>query len=511
MTILLTCGLQRTWCEFVQDRLSSMGIQDPIEAAKTAFTPHMLTKKMCAAHKLSLTSSSDIDQAAPGKAWQIAAADIFMANAENGTWGWSDPRNIYFLEFWRDFDPLCKFVLVYGSPAQSLACSLATEDFQADDIQEHLSQWVSYHEQLLRFYQANRDHSLLIKIDKFEDTAADVTELLAKQLDLEPRLLNDSAMREISPILALIADKLLAANDLEQALYTELESSADLPGNELEDNTAIMPQHAYKEFLAARVTADSDQQKSSEIENLQTQINQLTQNLSDAETAASDNNLTDDLTNQNELLMLQLHQVQEELELYFGKYQDLKTKSDTAKEPASEVKKATNIAASSTPIGTPSDTVVDMRSYVNGTGWHSPEQAGRWAGPDRISTLKLPALGQDRHQIEIKIVDAMSLDIAKNVSLSLDGKPLTATTQILSELTGTLAPLRRIRANLQKADKPFPMKVVATLPTDADRDSEGEHTLTITCPETVSPSQFGQPDTRALSVCIECIKLIRVT
>ena len=496
MTVLVTCGYQKTWCDFAQTRLRQMGIDDPTLSQRSGFSPHELTDKMCSIHKLEVEGADSVEQVTPGKAWQITAADLFVANADQEIWGWADNRNIFFLDFWRDFDPMCKFVLVYGSPAESIACNLGEQTALPEDINAALDGWISYHEQLLRFYQEYPDQCLLVHIDLFGKTAKGVTKKLVDRFDVPARRVNSFQDMPQTAVLQLIADRLLGGREQDHELMAELESSADLPGLPHAASNKVSLQ-AHQEFIESRQVLFSERKL--ETSRLQEKLDRVSSQIAMQSKNSSEKNLESDL------LQKQLHQAQSELELYFGKYQKLR--AEARAKPGEAQKPAQPVPAHQ---GS-SNITIDLRSYVNGTGWHAAEEHGRWAGPGRVSTIKFPRLVPGRYRLELEMVDAMSLAVAKNIVLELDEQKLATSTRIFSNIGGRLAPIRRIKATLQKVEKPYPISTLANVSINGIRSQAADHTLSLTCPETVTPSSKGQLDTRALSVCVKTINLVKVS
>ena len=125
-----------------------------------------------------------------------------------------------------------------------------------------------------------------------------------------------------------------------------------------------------------------------------------------------DLNLNDKLTGlekENDLLQLQLHQVQEELEHYYVQYQK-----------TIEVKPLTELLEYF---------AVDFRQQVDGSNWWHAEHDGRWAGPSLESNIRLPALKTGLYQLNIEIVDLITPDILKKTQFFLDNKQLNLVNQ----------------------------------------------------------------------------------
>lgn len=518
MTVLITSAQQSPWCHFAEAQLANMGLHGPPDFADGGLTPAQLIDKMSAAYQLSFDMTGTCEQVEPGKPWQFAAAEIFIANADRGAWGWADPRNVFFLDFWRDFDPSCRFLLVYGSPAETLANRLADERDGQPDIEGAVRDWTAFHSALLQFYHANRDRSLLVHVGELERSAGDVTRALRERFEIDTRRVNVSARLEAPAVLQLAAHSLLNGQ-ADDSLLAELDTAADIPRN-----GAMAPPRlglkAREEFFSPRqVQALEEDLQALRIENerLKDEQGDLSRKLSGlkAELEASeaerrrlerDGDGLEGLTTENSLLLKQLHQVQEELEHYFKAYQELK--AERAGAQATAEPDLPTPAAESKP--TKSAVSIDARGFLNGSGWHSAEPQGRWAGPGLSSTVKLPDLAPGAYHVEVSLVDAMTLDIARGVKLALNGQDVPVTYQIASQLSGPLAPARRLRLRLQNVEKPFPMKIVAKIPAHLIAEAGAQPQLELTCPKTVSPADSGGSDTRRLSICVDTISVTRV-
>ncbi|MEP7302696.1 MAG: hypothetical protein ABI699_14345 [Caldimonas sp.] len=122
----------------------------------------------------------------------------------------------------------------------------------------------------------------------------------------------------------------------------------------------------------------------------------------------------DESTQENELLLVQLNQVQEELERHYLKLRELEAGSrGDAPMLAFLLAHWADSQAS--------ERVIDLRHAVVGSNWHHIEDDGRWAGPGLVSTLQFPALRPGHYSIQLHIVDAMQPEILLGMELSLNG------------------------------------------------------------------------------------------
>ena len=100
-----------------------------------------------------------------GRLWEQLASDVFIANMNSLMWGWADARSADLLPFWAGFDPQLKFVLVTCSPERYLANFIETSD-KPFEPKVLLARWQAYHKALLQF---SRLYPKRCVITSFED------------------------------------------------------------------------------------------------------------------------------------------------------------------------------------------------------------------------------------------------------------------------------------------------------------------------------------------------------
>ena len=500
MTILVTCGIHEEWCTFAQGRFESMGFSAPAASSRSHMSATELTEKMFAASQPAGKSSFGGPAPKLGQTWQIAAADLMIANADHDAWGWAHPENLRFLEFWKTFDPNCRFALIYTSPAEYIAREISVDDVEGEGLEEIIARWRDYHEEMLRFYHANSDVSMLINLHNFEDTAQPIATLLSDRLSLNATRLNQAEFLFQSALMDVIAERLID-QELELAnLFSELENSADLPMSMSAYSRRGLTGKAHRELDENLTGLDQAQ---SNLLNAHREIEQLNQLLQTErrekealETAVAEAHVP-------QLLEKQLEQVREELHLYFNKYNELKAQVGAG----GIVKMPGQIAARSQPIAPPIH--IDLKSYIDGEGWHHAEDQGRWAGASLSSTLRLPDLDPGKYTVSVRIVDSMALDILRGMSLTLNGGPLNVSLKILSDMGGRLAPLRRAKAHASNIEKPLPATLSATIEANQIRIRD-DNILGIVSPRAVYPPSVHGHDDRLLSCCIESVSFHRV-
>ncbi|WP_373976096.1 hypothetical protein NT239_04785 [Chitinibacter sp. SCUT-21] len=231
-------------------------------------------------------------------------------------------------------------------------------------------------------------------------------------------------------------------------------------------------------LLALQTSRD---QLSKEVERLETETkNRSTLQLDETELKTLKQE-KQELSEENELLLLQLHQVQEELENYYLKYRELTGQESLI--PESHEK----YAATFWRHYQPTDFVVDLRREFDGTNWYDAEADGRWAGPNDTSLIRIPPLQGGRYSLELFIVDAMSPEIAAGVTMALNGSALVT----------------------QQEYEGYPTLIKAEFDTQniSPRDI---WELTLGYPALISPADHGSDDNRQLAIRLRSVRITRI-
>lgn len=574
MSILVICGFGEPACAVAHSALKLAGLPEAGAFHNGEFSAETLTKKICHAYKLNGKKRKGYAQVSPGKVWQALSVELMLANMETESWGWADPKNVYFLDYWRDFDPRFHFVLVYSSPEQVLARLLERGPVEPGAAEAALAEWRAYNEEMLRFYNANPGRSILVNAEVIGEGPVDFLSASQERFDLDLRRINEplDLDAKVSAMALWAASALFSDFREAAALFDELQSAADLPRGAAPDMARISGE-AWSQYSAmskeldaasSRLDAETAALRELEAQNrslrhaieaLEAELDRARLDLAGAETQKSEMEKTaaalrqdkerltsekgklasekEKLTGEkeklardsaatanlrteaegakkeNELLLLQLHQVQEELEHYFLKYRDLQAKGDGSSDGAPAAASATQAAAAMKDGPVPTEaqpTVIDMRYFIDGQNWHNAEDDGRWAGPDRRSTLRLPKLGKGRYRLEIDIVDAMSPEIVRQMRISLNGAPVAMTRRSMDSLAGMLAPLKRAYLVHYKRQQLYPLRFSGVV----DIDGEAGRTplqIEFDFPDTVSPASRGEADSRNLAIRLKQVAI----
>jgi hypothetical protein len=279
--------------------------------------------------------SVKIEQVAPSPIWQILALDLFMGNSDTGFWGWSDPQCIYLLDYWHATDPAMRFIFVYDSLEHVLVRASAGRELSREAVNQLINEWQFFYTALMHFYHRHRDCCLLVHAEQ----ACTNPEAFDKALSscLQRPLERDASASVVSMALDLLEASLAASMVQEQhawrCSYEELQSQADFPlsiGKATDSLAAwngfsalTMQMRLYGEALVA--AEDQIAKTGSQLEVTKGHKAEVESRLNKQQKEA-------------ELLLLQLHQVQEELERHFLENSKLKQEGEMLNQSLAEAR-----------------------------------------------------------------------------------------------------------------------------------------------------------------------------
>lgn len=356
---ILIVGHPNSGYQEVENILQERGMASPQPSRREALSPQDITATLCKIHQvpdiLSITLEDEIKPMRVAPVWHGMALDLMLGNLEQKLWGWSDPQSIYSLEYWRQLDDGLTFVLVYDEPKQALFNATVKRDtLSSTTIEHHINNWKAYNGALLAFFLRNRNRCVLVNAQQVKRNAdaclQQLQPLLTAQLlstsgsDIEDvgdvvadsensylalsnnpnfSLQNLTELTSLAGLDTKETQQILEGNDVEnylleqllsdypacQHLYAELQSVANLPMQE-EFNEALNPGKVLEKMIQQR---QMNAELASGLHQAYLCINE-TLGLS----------ITKQL-NEGELMLSQLHQVQEELESQYLQRQELES------------------------------------------------------------------------------------------------------------------------------------------------------------------------------------------
>lgn len=486
MKAIITCGHPYSGFDDVFEQMTSAGLVPAHASRREKMDVASLHEKILQAHDIPPNAPAPQTQLEPGKIWQELAVDLFLGNLDHPQWGWADPRSAWLLEFWKEMDQQVRFILVYATPQDTLANMMHAPECTAQEVLQRLQGYHAYNACLLHFFMRNPGRCLLVQQQAAQQPGALLQHIQAQwgvtlsTPSTQAMLAHAGGTDELhAPAVArLVARQLLDRHPQLHALYDELQSVATLPAPGTAAQEAAAPEnnaHALllTDYMALyRRKAQSDDQPP------------VAEETPLAQAPAHTDSQYAEIEEENELLLLQLHQVQEELENYYLKYQEASQQLQAQRHPHAGQAPAVPLAQTYWLRHHPAEVLIDLRETVPGSNWHEPELDGTWAGPGLSSTVELPALRQGKYDLLIDVVDAMDASLVEGLQASLAGQPLDLKKEIHDKAA-------LLRARLDSSQFP----------------SAHEWTLQLDCPAVISPADRGVPDNRHLSVRIKTIKL----
>jgi hypothetical protein len=234
------------------------------------------------------------------------------------TWGLADERAVMYLDTLATAFPESRFLLFVASPAAVLAEALAASRDADISPQRLLAQWRAGAANVLRHAQRHAGRSVLVSAAEAAAHPAALAALCSETFGLPFQPAERPAA--LAPLPAALASALAASDRAAAALFNELDAAC----TPLTDDDA--PAGGFDAEQAAQAFV-SLQQAASMLEARQTQQSSLQQ--------------------ENELILLHLHQVQEELEKYYLELQQVKQEQLAISTPAS------GLTAASLTVGHP--------------------------------------------------------------------------------------------------------------------------------------------------------------
>jgi len=357
MSFLVICGALGSQSALAHKILSAAGLEAPLPFKEERLDLNTLTAKICEANNLpNQPGEAPIEPVNPSKFWQSLATDMMFANLDQKSWGWVDIHNVYLLDYWADFDPRFKFVLVYSSPQYMYAHQV---EAGVNDAKSHhnalLKQWQTYNNALLKFHYKHPDRSLLVNGETLLRSQSDFLKKCQEKFAIDLKLLNTKIDPdiEIGALSLWLATQQMELPEEQTILIEELESVADLPYPKSK-GTLFSPEQAirnyqslmqensefrekYDETLEKLTAADETlNERQSQIEDLHREVNIL-------------NNRNEEITSEtgsvkteNELLQLQLKQIMAELEFQYNENSGFREKYDETLEKLTAAEETLN-------------------------------------------------------------------------------------------------------------------------------------------------------------------------
>ncbi|MDD2608878.1 MAG: hypothetical protein PHX60_04180 [Giesbergeria sp.] len=317
--ILITVGHPASGMADVQTLLQQLGMATPLAGKQHGMAAADISTYLLKRAGQKTDFLQPVVQIKPTPLWQSLALDLLLANDQQNFWGWADTQAIQMLDYWHEADPAFHFVLVYDHPAHALVRAFAQQSLDDAALAQLQQSWQHYHAALLHFYTRHPSRCLLVQATEVLTQPQSLIDALCARLNLA---LHASAALQL-PTQPDAQQLYLAQAVLQQVQWPaaddeELQAAADVPQSEL---PPILPLTSWNVSVDLRQQLGYVQQTLEETQHTlaerETRIQAQEAEKSQREQALKESN------EENELLLAQLHQVQEELERFYLEKQAL--------------------------------------------------------------------------------------------------------------------------------------------------------------------------------------------
>jgi hypothetical protein len=375
MNKIILLGHASSGLDEVEALLLSSGMQSALPSKRDNLTPVDVLQTLCHAHQCAdvneATTEDDFAPVKAGAIWSGLALDLMLGNLQQPLWGWADARNIYWLDYWAELDPHATFVMVYDHPykaLQAMSAKLLDKPLEME-IARLLENWQAYNGAMLSFYSRHASRCLLVnagcareqlqsylaqlgtqlhgKVPKLGGDAVAAHETNGKApLPLQTNLalaITEAPEISVTSITAWfggvtdldqhLLQQLLQDHPVALQVFAELEAASTVPNPHV-DFADVHPGTAWLQLIQQRqATANLVIALYEKLQSQQSQLTKLANELDQSKKLAANPQAQvqalpapklKELEEENDLLLMQLHQVQEELERYYLENQSLK-------------------------------------------------------------------------------------------------------------------------------------------------------------------------------------------
>ncbi|GAO70206.1 chromosome partitioning protein ParA [Comamonas sp. E6] len=375
MNKIIVVGHPQSSFEDVEELLLDCGMAEAKPSRREGFMAAQISETLVKVHGAipvqHVCIADQLAQIEVAPVWQGLALDLMLANMEQPLWGWADAQAVYLLDYWKSQDPQTVFVLVFDEP-QSVFTRQALEhaDASPQEQEARINGWVAYNSALLNFHLRHPERSLLVHAAQVQTSAHSYLQQVSLHVNAQLRLPSEELQSEVkchdqdlshgeillgtdtggeqkqamdgNALAQWLAQQLLEEYPQATELYEQLQAAASLPqrsqtqtGRQLVASSvqANRRYQAWSSFVAQQAAMQAHAQRllqlgkeldeqAQQLQQREWQIEQLNQTGAKALQRAQEQErlLAAKATElqstgqENQLLLKQLHKVQEELE-----------------------------------------------------------------------------------------------------------------------------------------------------------------------------------------------------
>lgn len=97
-----------------------------------------------------------------GKLWEQMAVDIFLANRKQDLWHWVAKDSLRIAEYWLNFDAGINFILVYTPYEDYFSTGINNEDLSIENIPQDFESWIASSQAIFDFHEKNPSRTIIV-------------------------------------------------------------------------------------------------------------------------------------------------------------------------------------------------------------------------------------------------------------------------------------------------------------------------------------------------------------
>lgn len=341
MSIIIQTGHRSSNSKLLMQKLYNRGLSEPLHSYTHQLTSQQIADtifKVISRNSTAVTNNKLIDN---------VMTDFLLSNLDFENWGWESEKNLMALEYWQETASDVIFILVFDHPS-NLLNQISSQAMTVDLLNQIMSDWVSYHQNMLDFLENNQNKALLIEgkcaidnISKLSEklkTIANTLQLKSSwqvsnqiednskhSLDHQSNIVKDHVFEEVLsqyPEVIRLFNALLDkaaikdSNSIYKLKKTNINSLVSLLNHLQESDLAEKYHEQQVDNSFLKETLDEVNKDKKEIEKKYIEIKNILDRRT-SEKKIDTNKCTNELEVTNQLLMEQLQLAQEKIEEYY--------------------------------------------------------------------------------------------------------------------------------------------------------------------------------------------------
>lgn len=356
MTIIVQAGHRSSKSKLLMQKLYDRGLSEPLNSYNHQLMPQQIADTI---NKIILRNNTST---ASNKLVDNVMIDFLLSNLNSENWGWESENNLVALEYWQHIESDVRFILVFDHP-NNLLDRISSKAMTVELLNQTMSDWVTYHQNMLDFLDNSQDKTLLIegmcaidnisKLGEQVKTIAHTLQLKSSwqvldqttdtivnsnpSLESQANVVKDhifaevlSKYPEVIKLFNILLDK--ASIKTSDSIYKTKRTSLD----SLVDSLNYIKNEQSNELFLEKKD-QLNQELSRELQDANSKVQILDKKSKETEKKLESLKLSSqpknsDLEKENDLLITQIQQLQEELERYYIESQKMKNNKASKKE-----------------------------------------------------------------------------------------------------------------------------------------------------------------------------------